>query len=153
MRPLLATALIPLTRNLAVLMVLAGCQTTGPSDQVAISEPTPVMATKSVPAKIEVARAIPKPERSYPEPASLQGLSGGGVIKALGEPEFVRRDQPAKIWQYRGTVCTLDIFLYQEAVGAPYAVNYIEARTRQGAALSHKDCIVSILKEREAPAS
>jgi len=144
------TNVIPrIAKALIIMGALAGCQTTEPPAEVVKAAPTPVIA----PQKTEVARAVAKPERIYPEPASLQGLSGGGVINALGQPEFIRRDQPAKIWQYRGTACTLDVFLYQEAAGQPYAVNYIEARTKQGAALSHKDCIVSILKEREAPAS
>ena len=30
----------------------------------------------------------------------------------LGAPEFVRRDGPAQIWQYRAENCVLDLFLY-----------------------------------------
>ena len=101
----------------------------------------------------EVARTPPKPSRIYPKPASLRGADVSELIEIIGEPQFIRRDGPAEIWQYRGVGCTLDIFLYQAATGTPHTVNYIETRAKADGPSSNSDCLVSILKEKEAPNS
>jgi hypothetical protein len=46
--------------------------------------------------------------------ASLRTLSTKALIARLGTPDFTRDDPPAQIWQYRGTSCVLDVFLYPE---------------------------------------
>jgi hypothetical protein len=45
---------------------------------------------------------------------SLETLSTGALIARLGKPDFTRNDPPAEIWQYRGSTCVLDVFLYPE---------------------------------------
>ncbi len=59
------------------------------------------------------------------EPARLKGMNTLEIRSILGKPGFTRRDAPAEIWQYRGRICTLDLFLYDDASGqtvAHYAV-------------------------------
>jgi hypothetical protein len=46
--------------------------------------------------------------------ASLKTLSADAVVARLGAPDFTRADPPAEIWQYRGSSCVLDVFLYPE---------------------------------------
>jgi hypothetical protein len=41
-------------------------------------------------------------------------------------PQFRRRDGQVEIWQYRGSGCTLDLFLYAEA--GDMRVRYVEPR-------------------------
>ena len=60
------------------------------------------------------------------DPKALIGLDRNGLSKLLGEPRLVRRETPAEIWQYVGTECVFDVFLYEEQ-GA-YRVIHAEAR-------------------------
>jgi hypothetical protein len=46
--------------------------------------------------------------------ASLETMSAAAVVARLGTPDFTRQDPPAEIWQYRGSSCVLDVFLYPE---------------------------------------
>lgn len=71
------------------------------------------------------------------------------MIQSIGKPDFVRKDRPAEIWQYRGSLCTLDIFLFQNGAGAPYQVDYIETRAKLKGPTSNSACLTSILKERD----
>jgi len=134
-------------------LFVGGCQSSAPKTtpaplEVESRQHTPP-AAKARPGP-EVARAALEPERIYPDPESLKGISANGVVGTIGKPEFIRKDQPAEIWQYRGTACTLDIFLYQSVTGAPYKVEYIETRAQTNGPTSNKDCLASILKERDA---
>lgn len=69
------------------------------------------------------------------EPARLKGLTPIQVTSVLGRPGFTRRDAPAEIWQYRGRVCTLDLFLYDDdghQVVAHYAMRGIQPLDERG---------------------
>ena len=87
----------------------------------------------------------------YPEPNLTTGLDRQLLITLLGEPRFMRRDGPAEIWQYKTLACTLDIFLYKDAVGPAYRVTHFETR---GAARTTSDCVVSVFSTaHDRPAS
>ena len=87
----------------------------------------------------------------YPEPNLTTGLNRQLLITLLGEPGFMRRDGPAEIWQYKTLACTLDVFLYKDAVGPTYRVTYFETR---GAARTTTDCVVSVVRTtHDRPAS
>lgn len=45
---------------------------------------------------------------------SLKGLDSKGIVTVLGEPGLLRRDPPAEVWQYRGSGCVVDLFLYED---------------------------------------
>lgn len=69
------------------------------------------------------------------EPARLKGLTPTQVKSVLGRPGFTRRDAPAEIWQYRGRVCTLDLFLYEDEgrqVVAHYAMRGTQPLDERG---------------------
>jgi hypothetical protein len=59
---------------------------------------------------------------------TLPGMTGDAVAAALGAPQFRRHDGIAEIWQYRGTACTLDVFLYAD--GGSLRVRYADARSK-----------------------
>ena len=134
-------------------LFLGACQSSAPS-----SAPPPLKSPSAqdsrlvaeIKPKTEIARTAPEPERVYPDPATLKGAYASDLVGAIGKPEFIRKDQPAEIWQYRGTDCTLDIFLYQSVTGAPFKVDYIETRAQPDGPTSNKACLASILKERDA---
>jgi hypothetical protein len=76
------------------------------------------------------------------------GLTAPEIAAALGPPDFLRRDPPAEIWQYRASACFLDVFLYAEPGGLRAA--YAEARPRNGLSTGLDTCFGSIAG-RQAP--
>ncbi len=61
-------------------------------------------------------------------PESLVGQTADAVNAKLGQPSFARRDGPSSIWQYRGTGCVLDLFLYRADPSAAPVVDHAELR-------------------------
>lgn len=45
-------------------------------------------------------------------PRALLGHSERQLAGLLGEPKSVREEPPAKVWQYVGASCRLDVFFY-----------------------------------------
>lgn len=82
--------------------------------------------------------------------ARMLGLDGTGVAALLGEPAFVRRDPPAEVWQYHGTGCVLDLFLYDEP-GGGHRVAHVEARTGTAAPTPVEPCITGLLTGPRTP--
>ncbi len=61
-------------------------------------------------------------------PGDLMELSEQQIAALFGRPPFVRREEPAQVWQYKQDSCVLDLFLYREAAG--YRVKHAEIRAR-----------------------
>jgi hypothetical protein len=101
---------------------------------------------REIPGATETAA---RPERAYPEPASLRGIDGSQLTGLLGTPRFKRRDDPAEIWQYRTESCSLDFFLYRSKDDPAYRVRHVEARGRGPAPQTEKECLAGLLKARE----
>ena len=81
------------------------------------------------------------------DPKALIGLDRSGLSKLLGEPRLVRRETPAEIWQYVGTECVFDVFLYEEK-GA-YRVIHAEARGDEVPQKTEpRTCLNQLLRER-----
>jgi hypothetical protein len=90
---------------MAAALSLAGCS--GPA----------VTAVQTAPAAVQGGDLAPTPKHPLLEIAqlpSLETMSTGALIDRLGKPDFTRHDPPAEIWQYRGSTCVLDVFLYPE---------------------------------------
>lgn len=149
---------------LALLLVLAGCQTTG---------------EKAAPAAATAPAATPAPETVAPagvaagngavsgvgeaahhrdmataaqvirfSPEEFLGFSPERVLPILGAPDFVRRDGNAQIWQYRANHCVLDLFLYQN--GSETRVKHAELRPRvANSAESVDSCYTRMRQERK----
>jgi hypothetical protein len=80
-------------------------------------------------------------------PTRLKGQSTAEIRALLGNPDFRRRDAPAEMWEYRGRVCTLDLFIYDRPNGRivdAYTVR--SARPVTGAA-----CLKDLLATKDAP--
>ncbi len=92
--------------------------------------------------------ALPPAPKIDDDPARLMGLDGTGLAGLLGEPELVRREPPAEIWQYRGASCVFDVFLYEEA--GQQRVTYLEARDGAAQRVGARGCLNELLRARLA---
>lgn len=85
---------------------------------------------------------------------TLPGMSGSALTATLGAPQFRRQDGQAEIWQYRGTACTLDVFLYAD--GNDLRVRYVDARGREEAQAKNpaeaRACASALIESRAAGA-
>lgn len=77
----------------------------------------------------------------------LKGLTPVQLRKVLGTPGFQRRDAPAEIWQYRGTGCTLDLFLYDDSAAGQKVVHWsVRSPSRVGDA----ECFHQLVEQGRA---
>lgn len=133
---------------LATILLLGACA----SDDRA--EPETTQPLPETQAPVQQQAAVPtKPERSFPPPAILDGLDAARVLDLLGTAPFKRRDDPALIWQYRTSLCALDLFLYREKTGGIYRVRHFETRNRGKAIVSTKDCFAALIIANEKASS
>lgn len=72
----------------------------------------------------------------------LLGLESEDLRAALGAPARIRDEDPARIYQYIGGDCVLDLFLYQ-AEGT-YRVTYAEARSIKAEKKPVEACLKSL---------
>jgi hypothetical protein len=114
------------------LLALAACEST-PSDEA--TDPAAPAEKADLAASSEAAPSkgphpmtamATKPGQSDPD--EFLGFGPDRLLPALGAPDFVRRDGPAQIWQYRAKHCVLDLFLYGE--GDASRVEHVELRER-----------------------
>jgi hypothetical protein len=79
------------------------------------------------------------------------GFGPDRLLPILGAPDFVRRDGPAQVWQYRAKHCVLDLFLYEN--GENSRVEHVELRRRGHGAEPIDRCFSRMrLKRRTRPA-
>ena len=117
---------------LATALSLAACGSDGAlppgaarSDNSSMSVTVPLPVTVPIPPPpAEPATAMAAPVT----PESLVGQTADAVNARLGQPSFARRDGPSTIWQYRGTGCVLDLFLYRADPSAAPVVDHAELR-------------------------
>ncbi len=104
-------------------LVLAGCGTTTTTATTGESAPAPGPVAGYGPAPppmraepAALAPSLPRPLRpGLPDDlARLRGMDAAAVRAALGEPTLLRRDIGARVWQYFGRDCVLDVFLYPD---------------------------------------
>ncbi len=122
--------------GLLVAAWLTACETTAP-DPTAKAGATP-------PAEAALPEVDDNPER-------LIGLGPNGLNVLLGQPDLIRREPPARIWQYRSGACVFDIVLYEEADGE--RVTYVEARDSLGNRTEPRPCLNTLLRARLTGAS
>jgi len=126
-------------------LFLAGCEAT--DEQVAVDGPSPPPPPPpSVPFDADSATPYNGLATLPPiddDPRQLMGLDRASLNEKLGEPQLIRRDGDAEVWQYRGDRCVLDLFLY----GADKKVEHVDLRNRgdgDGGAVS--DCFTGMLR-------
>ena len=57
--------------------------------------------------------AKPRPMRLTNSPQELEGQGQIEIWSRLGSPDLVRREGPARVWQYATGGCVLDLYLYE----------------------------------------
>ncbi|OHC75667.1 MAG: hypothetical protein A3G18_00480 [Rhodospirillales bacterium RIFCSPLOWO2_12_FULL_58_28] len=139
---------------IAGLLVVSGCASGGPPEAApgepsATEEPEQEQSVASGATPKETAARRPGP---IDAPGKLAGLSGEQVATLLGVPSFKRHDSPAQVWQYGGETCLLDVFLYENKGGETLTVAHSEARGRDGAKITHKDCITRLIEKKQKAA-
>ncbi len=118
----------------------AGEASAGTSGPEAADEKAPVQET-AVPR----APALPEIDDN---PEQLLAMTRDDLNGLLGQPDLVRREKPAEIWQYRGKDCVLDLFLYNEEGNpdSPFKVVYSEARDLDAQKTDQKTCLGALLR-------
>ena len=104
-------------------------------------EPVGPEATVTAPKSQSVA-----PATIWQSADKLMGLAAEELLAALGKPARIRDEEASRIYQYIGSDCVLDLFLYQETAGA-YRVSYAEARS----VAADRQPVDSCLKSLPAP--
>lgn len=105
--------------------------------------PAPPAAEPAEEPEPQVARRPPAPVVDD-NPERLIGLGPIGLVALLGQPELIRRERPAQIWQYRDGACVFDVVLYEEGDGE--RVTYVEARDDGGNRVEPRPCLNRLLR-------
>ena len=86
-------------------------------------------------------------EPPFDDPVALKGRKADNVTAILGDPDLVRHDAPAEMWQYAGEGCVLTLILYQKA--GSMTVDHVETRDRtKGTPVAGPGCLKALLAER-----
>lgn len=130
---------------LSLLCLVAACQSKPqePSSDLAISSPI-----ESNPPEVAGTDNIETPPQSSTRAQSevdlktLLGQDESQLIALLGQPYRVRRDPGLKVWQYDGSRCMVDFYLYQKDI--TYRVVYFEARDNNADLIESQQCLSSL---------
>ncbi len=88
--------------------------------------------------------APPEPEIDD-DPAQVMDLDGAGLEALLGIPSFSRQETGVQVWQYAGTACILNIYLYDDGPNTPYRVTYFEVRGDSAERLCFRNLLLARL--------
>jgi hypothetical protein len=137
----------PLAAVLVAAAVLSGCKSQGPERAMArfhgtdagrATAPPATPKASSETATADARDTAPEPQlAARPDPAApppevdanperFLGASAEALGAELGRPALVRAEGPARVWQYRGQACVLDLVLYPGTDGP--TVRHLEAR-------------------------
>ena len=160
----------------AVLMLAACAGVANPFAVPATEQappPEPAAAERTAPAPAQNPARNPEPaaphaaldidvprdvSRSAPPPgppvslagleARIKGMEKNAIARLLGEPGFIRRDDPAEIWQYRGERCILDVFMYKD--GNSFIAAHVTLRSRTVERPADEECYANIFARGKA---
>lgn len=76
-------------------------------DAATLAPPAPKTAPPA-----QAALAAPNRAAIKADPSRLKGMDADTIRTLMGDPDFLRRERPAEVWQYYGRGCVLDLFLY-----------------------------------------
>ena len=149
-------SVFPATLGFALILGISGCQTTEqphkPAPESRFIKTGPKVETTPSPITVpKTQQARAEPSRIFPKLSTLQNLTEKDLHALLGSPSFKRSDDPAEIWQYRVTNCTLDLFLYENLDTSKRSVAHYEIRLQQGQGLTEKSCFESVIKSTDTP--
>ncbi len=147
------------------LLLLGGCETidrngdSGSAQEAGASPPLSDEAREALrsasTADVDASRDAGDPSSQRDREAFLAarydakdfiGYGPDRLLPILGAPDFVRRDGPAQVWQYRAKHCVLDLFLYE--TGENSRVEHVELRRRGHGAEPIDRCFSRMRLER-----
>jgi hypothetical protein len=129
----------------AATMSLAACQAPASLTATTISPSQQLHPPQANPAATSALALLGKTDQQ------LLGLADHELTAALGEPNQIRHDEPATIWQYAASDCVVDFYLYQADAGLQVA--YVEARDRKAQTTEGTHaCMQSLLQPSVAAA-
>jgi len=85
------------------------------------------------------------------DPEEFIGYGPQRLLPIMGAPDFVRRDGPAQIWQYRAENCVLDLFLYGKNDDSQ--VRHVELRERVPGVEPVEECFSRLRTARQGKPS
>lgn len=108
----------------------------------------PQASTEQAPVQETAVPKAPALPEIDDDPTQLLQMTKDDLNGLLGQPDLVRRETPAEIWQYRGQDCVLDLFLYNEEdkPDSPFKVVYSEARDLEAKKTDQRSCLNSLLR-------
>ena len=118
---------------LAAMLLTAACVAdTAPPHNTATAAPkaAPIPSATAAPVPAALTATVSTVRADGAE--KFSGMERAQVARLLGRPDFVRRDAPAEIWQYRAGGCILDLFLYEERGGMRVAHAELRGRAAGG---------------------
>ena len=98
----------------------------------------------------ETAVRPPEPQIDH-DPQRLIGMGPVGLFALLGKPELIRRESPARVWQYRTGDCVFDVVLYELDEGE--RVTYVEARDGRGNRTEPRPCLNALVRAQQDAAA
>lgn len=108
----------------AMPLVLAACQSSAPNQEEAVLQPAAAIIDGRSNAFI--------------------GLDGHDLANAFGQPQMVRNEPPAEVWQYAGFDCVVDFYLYDS--DGIMRVAYVEARDMRAGSAATERCVKTLLQ-------
>lgn len=117
-------------------------QVAAPEAQTAALAPAPGAEKEEPPAPV----VLP-----VPDPQEFKGFTEAELTQAMGKPDFTRKDRVARLWQYKGKECVLDLFLYPQKEGG-MKVTHVDLRPRNnGQAIDAQSCFTDVVAARNKP--
>jgi hypothetical protein len=130
-------------------------QGTTPQGTTPQAEPEAARGSAGAAAPAAQMAARPEPATPLPEvdatPERFLGAAPAVLGAELGRPALVRAEGPARVWQYRGGTCVLDLVLYPGTDGP--TVRHLEARDRVDAKPHDTAACLKTLLQRHALAA
>lgn len=142
-----------------LLFGLSACAQTPTASQSEAVKPKNITSSIA-PPKSPAKSAIPKPALKPPavaaikprillEPAVVIGKTSTEIKEAFGDPNLLRQDSPAEVWQYLAQDCALHLFFYPGTSGGALVVRHIAINGRsieKFSDLDRKQCFNDHLK-------
>lgn len=72
------------------------------------------------------------------------GLDRQALATAFGQPQMLRNEPPAEVWQYGGFDCVVDFYLYDS--DGVMRVAYVEARDMRAGSAATERCVKTLLQ-------
>jgi hypothetical protein len=107
----------------AVPLCLAACQPTTPREDAVLQPAAAIIDGRS---------------------NAFIGLDGHDLANAFGQPQMVRNEPPAEVWQYAGFDCVVDFYLYDN--DGRLEVAFVEARDMRAGSAPTDRCVKSLLQ-------